>query len=70
MRRIYSTQKIKSVVYSIALKILYKKASSSKVSKKVTVILEKIVIVMILQMIVKVMKISNARLIRLLLSPI
>ena len=61
MRSTYSTQKINSVMTSTTKKKPDRKSSSSNVCKNVTRILETIVIVI---------KISNARLIRLLLSPI
>lgn len=61
IRRIYSTQKINIVTYSTPLNTVVKNASSSNVCKKVTSILATIV---------TVMKMSNIRLIGLLLSPI
>ena len=61
IRTAYSTQKIPTVTYSIALNNGNKNASSLNVSKNVTNILDTIVIVM---------NISKKRLILLLLSPI
>ena len=61
MCRMYSTQKTKTVTISTILNKPEKEDNWSNVSKKVTIILPTMIIVI---------KISNARLILLLLSPI